>query len=84
VNIPITSPIEELWRDFARNVIPDDAPEEQYREMRRAFMSGAQTATLKMEALLEEPGELFVTAKKLVDHKTELAKVIRRIGQGKD
>ncbi len=33
--------IKELWESFACAVIPPDASETQYKEMRRAFYAGA-------------------------------------------
>jgi hypothetical protein len=40
----------EQWDQFARAVMPKDAPAEQRREMRRAFYAGAQGILFKVIA----------------------------------
>lgn len=38
----------EQWDQFARSVMPKDAPESQRREMRRAFYAGAQSILFRV------------------------------------
>lgn len=40
----------EQWDQFARAVLPKDAPPDQRREMRRAFYAGAQGILFKVIA----------------------------------
>jgi len=50
----------EQWDQFARAVLPKDAPADQRREMRRAFYAGAQGILFKVITALapeDEPTE---------------------------
>jgi hypothetical protein len=47
----------EQWDQFARAVLPKDAPADQRREMRRAFYAGAQGILFKVITALAPDSE---------------------------
>ena len=49
--------VAEQWDQFARLVLPKEAPADQRREMRRAFYSGAQAILFNVIASLDEEPE---------------------------
>lgn len=56
--------LEKEWESLAAKVIPEDAPEIQHREMKRAFYMGA-TATMALttemaSTLSEDDGVVFM------------------------
>ncbi len=75
--------IQEAWLDFKRKVIPEDAPNIQLQECRRAFYAGAQSSfsvyvSIGDEVVSEDDG-----VKILEDLRDELAEFPKMILEGR-
>ncbi len=82
MSIAKTTRVYQMWKAFCRLAIPADAPPDQFREMRRAFMGGAAA----MLALVTELGGDEVSEARVIEileeMREELAEFGQRIGRG--
>ena len=76
--------VSELWNDFARRVLPKDAPVIQRQEMRRAFYAGCDAFMKAVEKALD-PGtqETDADLALMMGVSDELAQFARDVVAGK-
>ncbi len=76
--------VAEQWDQFARGVLPRDAPEAQRREMRRAFYAGAQAILFRViEAFAPETEPTAEDLQVMRDVHDELQEFGKLIQQGR-
>lgn len=74
----------EQWDQFARKVLPIDAPQDQRREMRRAFYAGAQAILFRViQAFAPETEPTDADLQLMQDVHDELQDFAKLIEQGR-
>lgn len=74
----------EQWDQFARTVMPKDAPQDQRREMRRAFYAGAQSILFRViESFAPESEPTAEDLQIMEDLHNELQEFGKLIQQGR-
>jgi len=76
--------VDNAWYSYARNVIPNDAPEVQYTECRRAFHAGAWAVLQVVIGIGEDSSVSEADGCAILDRlERELKEFYRRVKEGK-
>jgi len=75
-------PIKEFWEDYANEVIPKDAGQNQITECRRAFYAGAHAMDLIYLSTLRQDVNPGDAVKIIQDAKDELVDFRNKVGDG--
>lgn len=74
----------EQWDQFSRSVLPPDAPQDQRREMRRAFYAGAQGVLFRViEKFAPESEPTEEDLQIMQDVHEELQEFAKLVAQGR-